>query len=310
MRYRTRRKVVVGWTHFGPGLIGTSLAVIAAFGMLVSNLAAQQPGGKPQRINRIIEQFEQGKPAFANEHWTFFTLTNSPFLLPEFQKHLASLKVQGARPKMTPIVRIAQWGGQDFSDVIKQMLSQGVGGIIVPEVHTAEQAAKLVRSMRYPPQRGAKYPTPVGDRGCCPTAPGDAPGYWGLSLHDYFVRADTWPLNPDGELLAIVMVESRRGHQEHQRNSERTRAWRRAGRSARSQPVPWGRTPGIQSGGARSRGGDRHGGQGVRSAQGALRDVQHVAERRRLARDGVQAIPVRTYLVSDNTLTNARFQTG
>src|SRR5258706_36674 len=55
-------------------------------------------------------------------------------------------------------------------------------------------------------QRGAKYPRPAGDRGCCP---GDAPRYWGLSLHDYFVRADTWPLNPDGELLAIVMIESR-----------------------------------------------------------------------------------------------------
>ena len=65
---------------------------------------------------------------------------------------------------------------------------------------------KLVYSMRYPPQRGAKYPQPVGDRGCCP---GDAPRYWGLSLHEYFLRADVWPLNPDGELLALVMIESR-----------------------------------------------------------------------------------------------------
>ena len=201
-----REKAIVGWRRFRPGRIGTILAVMAAFGVLVSTLAAQQPGGKPQRINQIIEQFEQGKPAVANEHWTFFTLTNSPFLLPELQKHLAGLRVEGQRPRMTPVVRIPQWGGQDFADIVKQMLSQGVGGIIVPEVHTPEQAAKLVRAMRYPPQRGAKYPRPVGDRGCCP---GDAPRYWGLSLHDYFVRADTWPLNPDGELLAIVMIESR-----------------------------------------------------------------------------------------------------
>jgi 4-hydroxy-2-oxoheptanedioate aldolase len=201
-----RKKAILGWKRLGPGRIGTILAVVAAFGVLVSTLAAQKAGGKPQRINQIIEQFEQGKPAIANEHWTFFTLTNSPFLMPELQKHLAGLQVEGARPRMTPIVRISQWGGQDFSDIIKQLLSQGVGGIIVPEVHTKEQAAKLVRSMRYPPQRGAKYPTPVGDRGCCPAG---APHYWGLSLHDYFVRADTWPLNPDGELLAIVMIESR-----------------------------------------------------------------------------------------------------
>jgi 4-hydroxy-2-oxoheptanedioate aldolase len=193
-------------TRFGLGRIGTALVGIAALGLLLSTVSAQQPGGKPKRINQIIEQFEQGRPAFANEHWTFFTLTNSPFMLPALEKHLADLKVEGQRPKMTPIVRISQWGGQEYSDVIKQMLSQGVGGIIVPEVHNAQQAAKLVRAMRWPPQRGSKYPKPVGDRGCCPAG---APAYWGLSLHEYFLRSDTWPLNPEGELLAIVMVESR-----------------------------------------------------------------------------------------------------
>jgi 4-hydroxy-2-oxoheptanedioate aldolase len=201
-----RKKASLGWKQLGPGRIGTVLAVVAAFGVLVSTLAAQQAGGKPQRINQIIEQFEQGKPAIANEHWTFFTLTNSPFMLPELQKHLASLAVEGARPRMTPIVRIAQWGGQEIGDIVKQLLSQGVLGIIVPEVHTKEQAARLVRAMRWPPQRGSKIPTPVGDRGCCPAG---APAYWGLSLHDYFVRSDMWPLNRDGELLALVMVESR-----------------------------------------------------------------------------------------------------
>jgi 4-hydroxy-2-oxoheptanedioate aldolase len=201
-----RNKAIGGRKRFGPGLIGTILVVMAASGAIVSNLAAQQRAGKPQRVNQIIEQFEQGHPAIANEHWTFFTLTNSPFMLPELQKHLASLQVEGARPRMTPIVRISQWGGQDIADVVKQMLSQGVGGIIVPEVHTKEHAARLVRAMRWPPQRGSKYPTPVGDRGCCPAG---APAYWGLSLHEYFLRSDLWPLNPDGELLALVMVESR-----------------------------------------------------------------------------------------------------
>ena len=202
-----RSNAVVGRKRFGPGLFGTILAVIAAFGVLVSNLAAQQPGGKPRvRLNQVLEQFEHGRPAIVNEHWVFFTLTNSPFNVPNLEKVLASLRVEGARPRLTPIVRIAEWGDQQFQHVIKQLLSVGAMGIIVPEVDTKEQAMKLVYSMRYPPQRGAKYPQPVGDRGCCP---GDAPRYWGLSLHEYFLRADVWPLNPDGELLALVMIESR-----------------------------------------------------------------------------------------------------
>jgi 2-keto-3-deoxy-L-rhamnonate aldolase RhmA len=178
---------------------------MAAAGVLGSSLAAQQPGGKRVRLNQIIEQFEQGRPSFTNEHWHFFTLTNSLFLMDDLEKLLADLRVEGGRPRLTPIVRIPYWGEQDYQHMIKPLLTAGVMGIIVPEVHTKEQALKLVKTMRYPPQRVAKYAEPAGNRGCCP---GEAPRYWGLSLHEYFLRSDVWPLNPDGELLAIVMIES------------------------------------------------------------------------------------------------------
>ena len=203
-----RNQVVAAWTCFRPGVVGTILAAMAAVAAPVSNLAAQQPGGKPPvRLNQIIEQFEQGRPAFANEHWRFFTLTNSPFLLDDLETLLASLRPEGSsRPHQTPIVRIPYWGDQQYKHVIKQLLSVGVMGIIVPEVETKEQALKLVQTMRYPPQREAKYPQPVGNRGCCP---GDAPRYWGLSRLEYMQRSDVWPLNPAGELLALVMIESR-----------------------------------------------------------------------------------------------------
>jgi 4-hydroxy-2-oxoheptanedioate aldolase len=184
-----------------------ALAATLACGVLVSNVAAQPAGEKPRvRLNQVIEQFEQGRPAFHNEHWYFFTLTNSLFVLDDLEKLLGSLKSEGSRPRLTPIVRVPYWGDQEAKHMIKPLLSAGVMGIIVPEVDTKEQALKLVQSMRFPPQRGAKYPRPVGNRGCCPA---DAPRYWGLSLHDYFVRSDVWPLNPDGELLALVMIESR-----------------------------------------------------------------------------------------------------
>ena len=199
-----RNPAIAGWKCLGPRLIGTILAATAASGALVSTLTAQQPRA---RLNQIIEQFEQGRPAYANEHWVFFTLTNNPFFIDDLETTLADLRPEGSsRPRMTPIVRIPYWGDQQYQHMIKQLLSVGVMGIIVPEVETKEQAAKLVETMRYPPQRGAKYPVPAGSRGCCP---GDAPRYWGLSRLEYMQRSDVWPLNPEGELLAIVMIESR-----------------------------------------------------------------------------------------------------
>ena len=34
---------------------------------------------------------------------------------------------------------------------------------------------------------------------------------WGLSQAEYERRADVWPLNPEGDLLAVVMIESAEG---------------------------------------------------------------------------------------------------
>ena len=54
----------IGGTHLGPGVVWTFLAVIVASDLFVSSLAAQPPR---VRVNPIIDQFEQGLPAFANE---------------------------------------------------------------------------------------------------------------------------------------------------------------------------------------------------------------------------------------------------
>ena len=34
---------------------------------------------------------------------------------------------------------------------------------------------------------------------------------WGVSADEYERRADLWPLNPDGDLLAIMMIETAEG---------------------------------------------------------------------------------------------------
>ena len=185
------------------------LAVVAC-GALAAGSSAEQAGAKARvRLNQIIEQFEQGKPAFAGEHWQFIEMEHSPYQIDHAIKVMADLRPEGAaRPRLSPVIRIPPEGDEVLKSTIKQVLDQGAMGVMVPHIRTAKEAAKIVEAMRYPPQRGAKYPSPPGIRGWGPTR---AARYWGLSSAEYAQRADVWPLNPDGELLAIAVIESREG---------------------------------------------------------------------------------------------------
>jgi 4-hydroxy-2-oxoheptanedioate aldolase len=60
--------------------------------------------------------------------------------------------------------------------------------------------------MRYPPDQGDPQPEPRGRRG---RAPWNAVWYWGIGYTEYLEKADVWPLDPNGELLAVIQIETR-----------------------------------------------------------------------------------------------------
>ncbi|MBI2186061.1 MAG: hypothetical protein HYU37_02920 [Acidobacteria bacterium] len=92
--------------------------------------------------------------------------------------------------------------------VVKQALDMGLHGVFFNGVDTPEQARAAVSYMRYPPRRDAKYPTPKGVRGA---GPANATWIWGVTTDEYERHADVWPLNPEGDLLATMMIESAEG---------------------------------------------------------------------------------------------------
>jgi 4-hydroxy-2-oxoheptanedioate aldolase len=92
--------------------------------------------------------------------------------------------------------------------VVKQALDIGLMGVIFNGVDSKEQALTAVRSMRYPKPKGAPYAEPPGLRGY---GPANATWAWGLSAAEYERRADVWPINPEGDLLAVIMIESAAG---------------------------------------------------------------------------------------------------
>jgi 2-keto-3-deoxy-L-rhamnonate aldolase RhmA len=181
---------------------------IASIGRATDPFAQVSPAGGG-RFNTIAERFEKGEPAFNGEAWQLLPdMEHNAFRLDEVEAALTALKPAGAaRPVRTPIVRIPYEASQDSRHLVKQLLDSGLMGIILPGVETAEQATTFVRSMRYPPQRITKpeLREPVGSRGWSPTA---ALALWGWTPDEYAVRADTWPLNAQGELMAIAMIES------------------------------------------------------------------------------------------------------
>ncbi len=107
---------------------------------------------------------------------------------------------------VVPLVRIPATGSEDVVWQIKQVLDVGVFGVMVPSVNNREEAELAVRALRYPQLNGAEDYEPAGLRG---RNPANASWYWGV--RDYHEKADVWPLDPAGELLAIIQIESPEG---------------------------------------------------------------------------------------------------
>lgn len=114
------------------------------------------------------------------------------------------LRKGSAQPNVALLARFAP--GPEHSEwVVKQALDLGLYGVLFIGVDNEEEAAFAVSTMRYPQLRDSRYPEPQGIRGWSPT---NAAWAWGVDTDEYMRRADLWPLNPDGDLLAVMMIES------------------------------------------------------------------------------------------------------
>lgn len=83
---------------------------------------------------------------------------------------------------------------------ISAQLNAGVSIFNFVEVDNADEISKGIAAMRFASKGGTR-----------PDAIGDAPKYWGLTEKEYRAKADVWPLDPNGELLAWAIIETREG---------------------------------------------------------------------------------------------------
>lgn len=184
------------------------------------------------RYSKVIQLLEQGKPVFGSgliwngnlDEMTYFADSDYDMVMIEmeheglsFNNLRASLQFLLNRKRIaagslqadpTPVVRIPPNTREQNQWVIKQALDTGVYGLILPHLDTVEGAMAAVRAARYPQVPGAPDFAPEGERGWWQRI---APRYWGLSPAAYYDAADIWPLDPDGNLLLMGIVEEPRG---------------------------------------------------------------------------------------------------
>src|SRR5262252_6006531 len=203
--------------------------------LLMAGIAGQTGTLSAQEVkhlNPVIEKLAAGKPfigfqtsnlspenartmARAEADYVYVDMEHTPMdfvALNQFAMGMVdkatALKKGNPQPNMALFARFPPYGREGAQWIAKQALDAGLMGVIFNGIDTPEQALLAVQNMRYPQRRTSKYQNPPGLRGYSPAL---AAWVWGISNAEYERRADVWPLNPDGDLLAIMMIETTEG---------------------------------------------------------------------------------------------------
>ena len=209
--------------------------LILAFATLLACMlifaVPSQAQQKPLHLNPVIAKLAEGKPVYglitgdlsvANARDTarapidfvYADEEHNPVDLAGLYIFLLGMSDRGMvhekgnlQPNVALFARFPQEADQS-QWVVQQALDMGLMGFIFNGVASKEQALAAVQSMRYPQMKNSEYPQPIGTRG---NGAANAIWVWGVSADEYQRRADLWPLNPNGDLLAVMMIESVEG---------------------------------------------------------------------------------------------------
>ena len=183
-------------------------------------LAADQPVYYTGGHTGAILTHEQGmKDAATWADYINVGMEHGPFDMGGLQDYMDGLVAGGptASGHRTPTVIVeAPVDGSTEASIrynawqFRQILARGVHGILLCQAETADAVRAFVESCRYPrAANGVGHGLERGTRGV--GSEPSAAAIWGVDNADYIAKADPYPLNPDGELMLGIKVESVRG---------------------------------------------------------------------------------------------------
>ena len=208
-------------------------AIAALCALVAVELSAQLPALSPAHLNPAIAKLASGKTVYGvltqdlsrenarilgrrDTDFVYVDMEHSPLNMDALANFVAAMNDKaytvknGAQPRAAIIARMPASAGENAAWQVKQALDIGVMGFVFNTVETREQAEAAVKSMRYPPWKAFPntHKGPAGVRGWSPAA---AVWAWGIDTEEYRRRADVWPLNPEGDLMAIMIIETQTG---------------------------------------------------------------------------------------------------
>ena len=207
---------------------------LLAFLGAVAPLAAQTEA--PARLNPLVALHEQRLPVFGVSHPAIEARRQGDGAAPEhpsladaarqtvayrladfeynafgdgatgerFLGYVAALIAAGASVREHPFIsKVPIWHDDPVAAATRAVaqLDAGHAGILMQHVESAEEVRQGIAARRFRSRGGTRPEEGVGL----------AAAFWGISREEYLEKADLWPLNPRGELVLWVIVESEKG---------------------------------------------------------------------------------------------------
>jgi 4-hydroxy-2-oxoheptanedioate aldolase len=198
------------------------------------SLAAQAETWTPTRVNKAIELLESGQPIYyaqitAGGYEQGLAMAQTPadyitYNLEHYGVDFTQLRefmrglVDGGPTRSghrTPAVVVVSpavgWTENQMEAnmwMMQNIVNAGAHGILLPHAVDPGAVRKMIEAIRYPfapPAEGLG----LGTQGS--GSSGYASNIWGISGNEYLQKGDVWPLNPEGEFLIGLKIESLHG---------------------------------------------------------------------------------------------------
>jgi 4-hydroxy-2-oxoheptanedioate aldolase len=130
--------------------------------------------------------------------------TYSPATADRYREFTQAILAAGGSAHTHPFVAKIPIIHDNPADATRRLIDQLNDGQVVvemQEVETVEEVNQAISAMRFV-SKGGTRPESGFER---------AAAYWKMTPAQYLEKADVWPLNPNGELLLSIIIESRDG---------------------------------------------------------------------------------------------------
>jgi len=198
------------------GVVSSSVVGVIAAAAWVGMFSVAVNSQDTTARNLLIEKLQEDRPAIGT-----FSRRNRPgldyvvidaqygaFDIEAIRQALSEMRDGNGESPVTPIIRIPYDSRTSPKKVVDQVLDLGAFGVMFPNIETKEDAVTAIGSMRFVrPAEGDR----VMPEGLRDSDSGSAVSYWGVNAREYQSYADVWPLAPEGQLVAMLQIESLAG---------------------------------------------------------------------------------------------------